>query len=120
MGCLMSSKPKVEKVVAEHGKVSDEIDWNVYKFLMNERGPGYTACSPSLVELEGGKQAIKFLIDLTAVLDDGNLYGYGIIGEIYVDTETGQIIWVTSKDELIEKSGDLFKKAKPQLRPKRY
>ncbi|MHA1311511.1 MAG: hypothetical protein ACTSWR_09030 [Candidatus Helarchaeota archaeon] len=116
----MESKPKVVKVLAEHGKVSDEIDWNVYKFLMNERGPGYTACSPSLVELDNGKKAIKFLIDLTAVLDDGNLYGYGIIGEIYVNFENGEIIWATPIETLREKAAELIKIAKPQLRPKRY
>lgn len=117
---FLENKPIIVKVLAEHGKVSDEIDWNVYKFLINERGPGYTACSPSLVELEGGKKAIKFLIDLTAVLDDGNLYGYGIIGEIYVDFETGQVIWATPKDVLIKEAEKLMKIAKPQLRPKRY
>ncbi|MBD3227337.1 MAG: hypothetical protein GF329_04040 [Candidatus Lokiarchaeota archaeon] len=116
----MESKPKEEKVLAKHGKVSDQIDWKVYKFLMNERGPGYTACKPSLVQLDDGTQAIKFLIDLTAVLDDGNLYGYGIIGEIYVDYKTGEIIWATPIEELRKKSSELFKVAKPQLRPKRY
>ncbi|MHA1270333.1 MAG: hypothetical protein ACTSPY_11140 [Candidatus Helarchaeota archaeon] len=116
----MDSKPNVIKVLAEHGKVSDEIDWNVYKFLMNERGPGYTACSPSLVQLENEKQAIRFLIDLTAVFEDGNLYGYGIIGEIFVDIETSEIIWATPLDILREKSTELLKIAKPQLRPQRY
>ena len=115
----MSSKPNETKILSPV-KVSDEIDWNVYKFLMNERGPGYTACKPHLVELEGGKQAIKFSIDLTAVLDDGNLYGYGIIGDIFVDPESGQIIWATPIDDLRNKSGELLKIAKPQLRPKRY
>lgn len=116
----MESKPKEVKVLAKHGKVSDQIDWKVSKFLMSKRGPGYTACTPSLVELDNGVQAIKFLIDLTAVLDDGNLYGYGIIGEIYVNYQTAEIIWATPIEELRKKSAKLFKVAKPQLRPKRY
>ena len=116
----MENKPEIEKVLAEHGKVSDDIDWNVYKFLINERGPGYTACSPSLVELKDGKQAIKFLIDLTAVLEDGKLYGYGIIGEIFVDINSGEVLWATPIENLRERSSELFKRAKPQLRPERY
>ena len=112
------AQPKVTKVLHETGKVADEIDWNISKFLMSERGPGFVACSPSLVELEGGTQAIKLLIDFTAMEEDG-VYGYGIVGELYADAQ-GKIIWCTPKETMEQKSAELVGTVEPQKRPKTY
>ena len=115
----MSEKdePKVVKVLQKSGKVDDEIDWQVAKHIMNLGG--YTACQPSLVELENGKQAIKYLIDKTVVEKDG-LYGYGIVGSLYVSLEPLGIMWFTPKEILEKKSEELIKTAKPQKRPRVY
>ncbi|MHC1590622.1 MAG: hypothetical protein ACXQS8_00890, partial [Candidatus Helarchaeales archaeon] len=101
----MSAEPKVVKVIHETGMLNEELDWEITKYLMS-LGVGYTPCSPSLVELEGGKQAIRILIDKTAVMKDG-VYGYGIIGKIYIEIPKSprdlRIIWMTPKEELEEK-----------------
>ncbi|HUX98588.1 MAG TPA: hypothetical protein VMV49_03485 [Candidatus Deferrimicrobium sp.] len=110
--------PKVAKVLHEHGIVADEIDWNIAKLLMNERGTGYTACSPSLVELEGGIQAIKFMIDFTAVEEDG-VYGYGVVGELLSDTQ-GNIIWCSPQEIMDQKRDELVATVQPQKRPSHY
>ncbi len=110
--------PKVTKVIHETGQVADEIDWNISKFLIAERGPGFVACSPSLVELEGGTQAIKFLIDFTAVQEDG-VYGYGIVGELYSDLQ-GKVLWCTPKEIMEQKRDELVTTVQPEKRPKRY
>ncbi|MFX1293662.1 MAG: hypothetical protein ACFFD2_02210 [Promethearchaeota archaeon] len=110
--------PKVTKVLHESGSVADEIDWNISKFLMNERGPGFVACSPSLVELEGNRQSIKFLIDFTAVQEDG-VYGYGIVGELYSDVG-GKVIWCTPKEVMEQKRDELIATIQPQKRPHTY
>ncbi|MFX1299285.1 MAG: hypothetical protein ACFFD2_31030 [Promethearchaeota archaeon] len=110
--------PKVIKVIHESGQVADEIDWLIAKFLMNERGTGYVACCASLVELEGGNQAIKFQIDFTAMEEDG-VYGYGFVGELFCNTQ-GDIIWCTSKDAMELKRDELVATVQPQKRPHQY
>ncbi len=114
----MAESPKVSKVLYESGKVAEEVDWNVSKFLMNERGPGYVACCASLVELEGGDQAIRFQIDFTAMEEDG-VYGYGYVGEIFSDAQ-GNVKWCTTKEEMEKKREELIATAEPQKRPKHY
>ncbi|MHA1144164.1 MAG: hypothetical protein ACTSRW_05450 [Candidatus Helarchaeota archaeon] len=118
----MSQEPKVVKVIHETGALNDELDWEITKYLTN-LGIGYTPCHPSLVELEGGKQAIQILIDKTAVLKDG-VYGYGIIGKIFIEMPKSpsdlRIIWMTPKEELESKGNEVLKTAQPQKRPKRY
>ena len=59
----MMSEPTVKKVIHPEGQIPDELDWEITKHLM-QMGIGYTPCSPSLVELEDGRQAIKLLIDI--------------------------------------------------------
>jgi hypothetical protein len=110
--------PKVAKVLHEHGKVADEIDWNIAKFMINERGPGYTACIPSLVELDDGTQAIKFMIDFTAVEEDG-IYGYGVVGELFSDVQ-GNILWSTPQEIMDQKRDELVATVQPEKRPNRY
>ncbi|MHA1379096.1 MAG: hypothetical protein ACTSRG_12005 [Candidatus Helarchaeota archaeon] len=113
----MSEEPKVVKVIQEKGIVDEEIDWQVAKHVM-ALGQ-YTPCAPSLVELEGGKQAIKYLIDKTVVEKDG-LYGYGIVGSLYVSVNPLGIMWFTPKETLEKNSEELIKTAKPQKRPRKY
>lgn len=110
-------EPKVVKVLEKSGSVNEEIDWQVAKHVMDFGG--YTPCQPSLVELEGGKKAIKYLIDKTVVEKDG-LYGYGIVGSVYVSIEPLGIMWMTSKEVLDKQSEKLIKTAKPQKRPRVY
>lgn len=113
----MSEEPKVIKVIQEKGIVDEEIDWQVAKHVM-ALGQ-YTPCTPSLVELEGGKQAIKYLIDKTVVEKDG-LYGYGIVGSLFVSLDPLGIMWFTPKEILEKKSEKLIETAKPQKRPRKY
>ena len=110
--------PKVSKVLHESGTVADEIDWNVAKYLISERGPGYTPCQASLVELEGGTQAIRFQIDFTAMEEDG-VYGYGIVGELFSDAQ-GNVLWCTPQEMMDKKRDELVATVQPQKRPKQY
>lgn len=110
-------EPKVIKVLEKSGRVDEEVDWQVAKYIMDFGG--YTPCQPSLVELEDGQQAIKYLIDKTVVEKDG-LYGYGIVGSIYVSLEPLGIMWMTPKAVLDKSSEKLIKTAKPQKRPRVY
>ena len=115
-------KPNEIRIIASSGKISDELDWKVSQFLLKERGPGYTSCQPSLVEIEGDmgpKETIKLLIDLTTVMEDG-VYGYGIIGEILVDFESEEIIYCTPKEVLEERANKVIQSAQPQKRPLNY
>ena len=116
------TEPTVVKVIHPEGQIPDELDWEVTKYLM-EFGLGYTPCRPSMVELESGKQAIKLLIDKTAVKSDG-VYGFGIIGSIYLEIPKSptdlRVIYVTPKEELESKGNELLQTAEPQKRPKRY
>ena len=112
---MSEGEPKVVKVLQKAGKVNEEIDWQVAKHVMSLGG--YTACQPSLVELENGKQAIKYLLDKTVVEKDG-LYGYGIVGSLYVSLDPLGILWFTPKEILEKNSEELIKTAKPQKRPR--
>ena len=114
----MAEPPKVNKVLHESGQVADEIDWNVSKFLMNDRGVGYVPCCASLVELEGGSQAIRFQIDFTAMEEDG-VYGYGYVGELFSDAQ-GNVTWCSPKEAMEQKRDELVATAEPQKRPKHY
>lgn len=119
---IMPGEPKVVKVVHETGAINDELDWEITKHLTN-MGVGYTPCHPSVVELEGGKQAIKILIDKTAVGKDG-VYGYGIIGTIFIEVPKSpkdlRIIWMTPAEDLERLGNQALQTAQPEKRPKRY
>jgi hypothetical protein len=114
---MSEGEPKVVQVIEEKGKVDEQVDWQVAKHVM-ALGQ-YTPCQPSLVELEGGKQAIKYLIDKTVVEKDG-LYGYGIVGSLYVSLDPLGIMWFTPKEILEKRSEELIKTAQPQKRPRVY
>lgn len=113
------SAPKVIKVLQKEGSISDEIDYALMNFLLKNRGTGYTACQPSLVELEGGKKAIKMNIDNTLINKSNQFMGLGIVGSLFVDYETLQIIYCTPNEELAENIEKLKKAGyEPQPRPK--
>lgn len=113
------SAPNVVKVIQKEGSISDEIDYAIMTYLMKKRGGGYTACQPSLVELEGGKQAIKMGIDSTFIGKNNQLMGLGIVGILFIDYETLNVIYCTPLEELeanikkLEEAG-----IEPQHRPR--
>ena len=91
---------KVLKVIQEQGSISDEVDYALMNYLLKNRGPGYTACQPSLVELENGQKAIKMDIDHTFIDKNNQLKGLGIVGTLFIDFETLKIIFCTPLKEL--------------------
>ncbi|TXT62528.1 MAG: hypothetical protein BAJALOKI3v1_560026 [Promethearchaeota archaeon] len=119
LGIFRMESPQVKKVIEEKGEISDELDYALMKYLLSNRGSGYTPCQPQLVELENGKEAIKMSIDNTFIGKDNELMGLGIVGKLFIDPESFDIIYATPKEELekniekLEKSG-----VKPQKRPK--
>ncbi|MGV9199498.1 MAG: hypothetical protein ACOC44_08375 [Promethearchaeia archaeon] len=111
--------PKVVKIIDEDVEISDELDYALMKFLINNRGSGYTACQPKIVELSDGQEAIQMDIDNTFVGKDNQLMGLGIVGKMFIDVDSLEVLYCTSKDELekniqkLETSG-----VDPQPRPK--
>jgi hypothetical protein len=111
--------PSVVKILEEQGEINDELDYALMNYLLKNRGAGYTACQPQLVELEGGKHAIKMNIDHTFVDKDNQLMGLGIVGNIFIDADSLQVIFCTSALELEENINKLKSAGiKPQPRPK--
>ena len=51
------SAPNINKVVQEQGQVSDEVDYALMNYLLKNRGAGFTACQPKLVELDDGNDS---------------------------------------------------------------
>ena len=113
------SAPNVVKVVQEQGEINDELDYALMTYLMKNRGGGFTPCQPKLVELEGGKQAIQMGIDNTFIGKNNQLMGLGIIGNLFIDVDTLQVIYCTPKEEL-DQNIEKLKNAgiDPQPRPK--
>ena len=113
------SAPNVINVIQEKGSISDEVDYAIMTYLLRNRGPGFTACQPSLVELEGGKKAIKMGIDHTFIYKNNQLMGLGIVGNLFIDSETLKILYCTPPEEL-ESNINKLKEAgiEPQPRPK--
>lgn len=111
--------PSVVKIIEERGEINDELDYALMNYLLKNRGAGYTACQPQLVELEGGKKAIKMNIDHTFIDKDNQLMGLGIVGNIFIDADSFQVIHCTSVEELEENIKKLKAAGiKPQPRPK--
>ena len=111
--------PTIVKILQENGEINDELDYAIMNYLIQNRGPGLTACQPNLIELEGGKKAIKMDLDNTFVDNNNQLMGLGIVGKIYIDYETLQVIFCTPLEEL-ESNIKKLKDAgiEPQNRPK--
>ncbi|MHA1294428.1 MAG: hypothetical protein ACTSQJ_17430 [Promethearchaeota archaeon] len=113
------SIPNIIKVIQEQGEINDELDYALMNYLLKNRGTGYTACQPQLVELEGGKKAIKMNIDNTFIGKDNQLLGLGIVGTLLIDFDTLQVVYCTPKEEL-EANIEKLKAAgyEPQPRPR--
>ena len=94
------SLPLITKTLQEKGSISDELDYALMNYLLKNRGTGYTACQPSLVELEGGKKAIKMGIDNTFIGKNNQLMGLGIVGTLIIDYDSLRVIYCTPKQEL--------------------
>lgn len=111
--------PSVTKILEERGEINDELDYALMNYLLKNRGVGYTACQPQLVELEGNKKAIKMNIDHTSIDKDNQLMGLGIVGNIYIEIDSLQVIYCTPIEEL-EKNIEKLKAAgvQPQKRPR--
>jgi len=111
--------PTIVKILQEKGEINDELDYALMNYLIQNRGPGFTCCQPSLIELEGGRKAIKMDLDNTSIDNNNQLMGLGIVGKIYIDFDTLQVIFCTPLEEI----EDNIKKLKaagiePQPRPK--
>ncbi len=111
--------PNVVKVLQEQGAISDELDYALMNYLLKNRGTGYTACQPSLVELEGEIKAIKMGIDNTLIGKNNQLMGLGIVGTLFIDFDSLKVIYCTPKEDL-EANIEKLKNAgiTPQTRPK--
>jgi len=111
--------PKIINTLEEKGTISDELDYALMNYLLKNRGPGFTACQPSLVELEGEKKAIKMGIDSTFIGKDNQLMGLGIVGNLLIDYESMKVIYCTPLEELEENIQKLKEAGiTPQKRPK--
>ncbi len=111
--------PSVVKILEERGEINDELDYALMNYLLKNRGTGYTACQPQLVEIEGGKKTIKMNIDHTFIDKDNQLMGLGIVGNIYIELDSLKVLYCTPIEDL-EKNIIKLKEAgiKPQPRPK--
>ncbi|TFG24255.1 MAG: hypothetical protein EU532_12750 [Promethearchaeota archaeon] len=113
------SLPNIIKTLQEKGSISDELDYALMNYLLKNRGTGYTACQPSLVELEGGKKAIKMGIDNTFIGKNNQLMGLGIVGTLIIDYDSLRVIYCTPKPELESNIEKLRNSGiTPQARPK--
>jgi hypothetical protein len=111
--------PSVIKVLEERGEINDELDYALMNYLLKNRGAGFTACQPQLVEIEDGKKAIKMNIDHTFIDKNNQLMGLGIVGNIYIEVDSLQVIYCTPIEELEENIGKLKAAGiEPQTRPK--
>ncbi|MFX1364886.1 MAG: hypothetical protein ACFE9Y_08175 [Promethearchaeota archaeon] len=111
--------PSVIKILEERGEINDELDYALMNYLLKNRGTGFTACQPQLVEIEGGKKAIKMNIDHTFVDKDNQLMGLGIVGNIYIELDSLQVVYCTPLEELANNIKKLEEAGiKPQPRPK--
>lgn len=111
--------PSVVNILQEDGAINDELDYALMTYLLKNIGTGYTACQPSLVELEGGKKAIKMNIDNTLINKNNQLMGIGIVGILFIDSETLQVIYCTPKEDLENNIEKLISAGyKPQPRPR--
>jgi hypothetical protein len=111
--------PNIIKVLQEKGAISDELDYALMNYLIKNRGTGYTACQPSLVELEEGKKAIKMGIDNTFIGKENQFMGLGIVGTLIIDYDSLKVLYCTPKEEL-ERNIEKLRNAgiDPQIRPK--
>ncbi len=114
-----SNAPIVKKILQEKGEINDELDFALMNYLITNRGTGFTACQPQLVELDSGKRAIKMNIDHTFIDNDNQLMGLGIIGTLFIDFDTLKVTFCSAPEDL-ENNIEKLKNAgiKPQPRPR--
>ena len=119
MSEIIAGSRVIAKVLQEEGEINDELDYALMNYILKNRGTGFTACMPKLVELEGGKQAIMMNIDNTFIGKDNQLLGLGIVGKMYIDAQTLKVMYCTPKDEL-DANIEKLKQAgyDPQPRPR--
>ncbi len=114
-----TNPPKIIKTLQERGEIDDELDYALMSYLIKNRGGGFTACQPKLVEIENSKKAILMDIDHTFIDKNNQLMGLGIVGNIFIDFDTLKIVYCTPLEELqsnIQKLKDHG--IIPQQRPK--
>ena len=111
--------PIIVRILQDVGEINDELDYALMNYLIQNRGMGYTACQPRLVELEEGKKAIKMDIDHTFLGNNNELLGLGIVGALFIDYTSLAVIYCTPSDDL-EKNIQKLKEAgvQPQTRPR--
>lgn len=118
---MSQSKPTVTNVLAPEGEISDELDYAVANYVAQYIGFGYTACKPQLVEIsidDKTQQAIKMALDHTFINKNNQLMGYGIVGYIYIDPESNQVLYHTTTEEIEENTKILIEDTDPQPRPR--
>jgi hypothetical protein len=54
----LEKSPIIARILQDDGEINDELDYALMNYLIQNRGMGYTACQPKLVELEDGKKVI--------------------------------------------------------------
>jgi hypothetical protein len=97
---ILENPPKVLRILEESGEINDELDFAIMNYLIKNRGTGFTACQPKLVELEDSKKAIKMDIDRTFIDENNKLMGLGIVGNIFIEFDTLKVLYCTSNVEL--------------------
>lgn len=122
---MKMTEPNVVNVIEPEGEISDEMDYLVNMKVMEQIGAGFTACQPSLVEIERDgetTQAIKMGLDHTFVdSDSGQVMGYGIVGHIFMtpDLDDFEIYYITPKEILDEKVEYIMENdIEPEPRPR--
>ena len=113
--------PTIVKVLQEEGEINDELDYALMNYILKNRGTGFTACAPKLVELDGGQQAIQMSIDSTFIGKNNQFMGLGIVGKMLIDAKTLKVIYCTPKEELdanIEKLKEAGYQPEPRPRGK--
>ncbi len=119
MKMASSNAPTVKKILQDKGEINDELDFALMNYLITKRGPGYTACQPQLVELENNKKAIKMNIDHTFIDKDNHLMGLGIVGTLFIDVDSLQVMFCSSTEKLVSNIEKLKNAGiLPQPRPK--
>ncbi|GAB4306201.1 MAG: hypothetical protein Kow0069_02720 [Promethearchaeota archaeon] len=112
-------QPAVAEVLVAEGELSDEMDYALANFVANNLGFGFTPCQPQLVKLEDGREVIRVGLDHTFVNKDNVLMGYGIVGYVFVDPETSEVIYCPSKEEVEENVQILLSEGvEPRPRPR--
>jgi hypothetical protein len=96
----LEKSPKIVRVLQDDGEINDELDYALMNYLIQNRGLGFTACQPRLVELEDGTQAIKMDIDHTFLGNNNELLGLGIVGALFIDYTSLKVIYCTPTEEL--------------------